>query len=165
MPLTPAKPIIERIADEIEQRLLRLVADGSFFVAGWEVVRPTRNGNFSPQDRQFILVQDEIEVVPDAMCPGNPPAIAYRQTFNIFAHVLNSEHDPTPADQLSNYLVAEVQRAIISAPAWYHFGGLAITAEFLSPALISNDGGVDGVNVPLRVMFRATEGDMMEPRG
>jgi hypothetical protein len=43
--------------------------------------------------------------------------------------------------------------------------GLAIDSQFGSPALISNDGGVDGINVPVQVTFRVTEGDMMEVRG
>jgi hypothetical protein len=163
--LVTSKPVPERIADVIEKRLQKIVAGGSYYVAGFEVVRPTRNGNFTPQDNQFIIVQDEIEIVSDLMCPGNPPAMAYRITYNIFAHSLCSETDITPADYFSNYLMAEIKRAIVDAPAWYHMEGLAIDSMFGSPALISNDGGVDGINVPVQVTFRVTEGDMMEVRG
>jgi len=108
--LVTSKPVPERIADVIEKRLQKIVAGGSYYVAGFEVVRPTRNGNFTPQDNQFIIVQDEIEIVSDLMCPGNPPAMAYRITYNIFAHSLVSETDITPADYFSNYLMAEIKR-------------------------------------------------------
>lgn len=165
MSLTITKPVPERIADVIEARLQKIVAGGSIYVAGYEVVRPTRNGNFTPQDNQLILVQDEIEMVSDLMCPGNPPATAYRVTYNIYAHSLVSETEETPGDYFSNYLMAEIKKAIVDAPAWYHMDGLAIDSQFGSPALISNDGGVDGVNVPVTVTFRVTEGDMMEVRG
>ena len=165
MSLTLTKPVPERIADIIEQRLLNLVAGGSIYVAGFEVVRPLRNISFTPRDNQFIIVQDEMEIVADMMCPGNPPAVAYRVTYNIFAHSLCSETDSTPADYYVNYLMSEVKRAIINSGTWYHFDGLAIDAQFQSPAIISNDGSVDGINVPLQVTFRVTEGDMMGVRG
>jgi hypothetical protein len=165
VPLVVSKPVPERIADVIEARLLKLVAGNSYYVAGFQVVRPLRNGSFTPQDNQFILVQDEIEVVDELMCPGSPPATAYRVTYNIFAHSLCSETDITPADYFSNYLLAEIKRAIVDTGVWYHMDGLAIDAKFQSPSLINNDGGVDGINVPLQVTFRTTEGDLMEVRG
>ena len=51
-------------------------------------------------------------------------------------------------------------KAVTAYSAWWNFGGLAINAAFESiEKYIADDGGANGVLVPLRVTYRVSETD------
>ena len=155
-----AFPVVEQIADVIVTRLVALQNDINAEVAVSEVVRPTRFANYTPKDNQIVITQGDNERVPELDHPGNPPATARRQRFNIRLHVMPSEKDTTAVDEHVNLFAAEVMQAITTPQAtWHNFGALAIDAEFDSHEPIDSDGSFDGVNIPLLVTYRTSEND------
>jgi len=70
--------VVEQIALEIKSRLDAMIGNGNYATDVLEVVRPTRFGDFTPKDRQIMLVQGPQELVAELSHPGNPPARRWR---------------------------------------------------------------------------------------
>jgi len=161
MSVTASRPIIERIAVTLFERLRLLTAGASDFIKVREVIRPTRIEDFRPQHLQIVLKQSDVEDVPELSFPGNPPAKAKRQRFDVHCHLLPSEKDPTPIDEYATVFEAEVIKAVTEGDAdyWHTFGGLAIDAQVGPKEPIAADGGVDGFTLPVFVTYRTSEQD------
>lgn len=157
MPLAVA----EEIALVLKSRLEEMIGDSLTYPTDVvEVIRPTRFGDFTPLDRQVVLVQGQPEIVPELSYPGNPPAVAYRQTYQIRCHIMGSERNPEVIDSVINQFHADVVKAIYAdGNVWHTMDGNAVDAEWRSPEYVTADGGLDGVNVPLVVTYRTDEGD------
>ena len=165
MPVTAALPISERIAAVLFERLQLLTAGLSDYSKVYEVVRPTRLGGFTPRHLQIMLTAGDKQRVPELDYPGNPPANAYQQTWNIRCHVMPSEKDPTPIDTYIETIAADVVRAVCGTDEYWHtFNDLAIDATWESHEAVQADGGLDGVNVPIAVLYRVAENDPFNPR-
>lgn len=163
MPVTAIRPIRERIAAELFDRLALLTAGYSAYTPVVEVIRPTRLGGFTPKHLQIVLTLGPEEIDEELSCPGNPPSVARRQTFNIRCHVLPSEKDPTIADEITTTMVADVikvvcDESVITAP-WHTMGGLAINSEWQAQETIDADGSYVGANIPLAVTYKTDEGN------
>ena len=158
MPITSTRPIVERIAVALKERLDLLVAGYSSSLPVSEVIRPTRFGGFTPKHLQIVLTQEDPEELPDLFIPGNPPAVAYRQQFNIRVHLMPSEKDPTPVEEYINVAVGDVVRVVTDAgDQWFNWDGLALDSRWSAPEHVDADGSLDGVNVPLLVTYRTSE--------
>jgi hypothetical protein len=159
--------VVEQIAQVIESRLLAMVGDAvAYPIDVLEVVRPTRLGEFTPSDRQIVLVQGPQEIVAELSYPGNPPATCFRQVYQIRCHIMGSERAAETIDSALNQFQNDIFKAIKSVGStWHTFGGLAIDAQFLSPEYVAADGGIDGVNCPIAVTFRTDEDDLTQVRG
>lgn len=159
MPVTEFRPVVERIADEVLQRLYMLSVGDSEYIVANEVIRYNRSDTYTPKDKQIVLTQGANERIPELDHPGNPPAVCRQQTFNIRCHVIPSEKDDTASDQYVNQMVMEAMAAITDdAATWHNFNGLAIDAEFGATENIDDDGsGIDGANLPLLVRYRTDE--------
>lgn len=163
MSVVQAKPIVERIADELYQRLRLLTAGYSDQFIASDVIRPRRNDTGTPEHQQIVLTQSALSINSELMCPGNPAAIAYVVTFNIHCRVMPSERDTTFVEEMINTMAAEVVRVVCDesilddALQWHTFGNLAIDAEWLPHENVDTDGSYDGVIVPLAVTFRVSE--------
>lgn len=159
--------VVEQIAQVIKSRLDAMIGDSAnYAIDVIEVVRPTRFGDFTPIDRQIVLVQGPQEQVAELSHPGNPPATAFRQIFQIRCHLLSSERDTATIDEQLNLFQADIVKAITSAGStWHTFDNLAIDAQFMSVEYVSADGGIDGVNCPLAVTYRTDETDLTQVRG
>lgn len=157
MPVT--YPVVELIARELYTRLDAMTDyDATYQTEVLEVVRPKRLGTHTPADMQIVLVFGNDEVMEELMCPGNPPAIARRQTFNIHCHVMNSETDDEPIDQVVQQFIADVKQAVCKPQAtWHTFDSNAIDAEWGDEEHITGEGGLDGVTLPLLVTYRTDE--------
>lgn len=165
MSITAALPISERIAAVLFERLQLLTAGLSDYTHVYEVIRPTRLGGFTPRHLQIVLTAGDKERITELDYPGNPPANAYSQTWNIRCHLMPSEKDPTPIDTYMELIAADVVRAVCGTDSdWYRFNGLAIDATWESHEAIQADGGLDGVNVPLAVLYRVAENDPFNHR-
>ena len=150
--------VIESIALELTSRLEAMIGDSTYDTSVREVIRPRRLNDYTPADGQIVVTQGSSEVVDELSYPGNPPAIARRQTFNIRCHVINDERSRTTIDEITNTFAADVIKAVcVPVSTWYQFGGYAINADFESFELISGDGGLDGVNVPVSILYRTDE--------
>lgn len=155
------RPVSERIANVLFERLQILSAQFSVFTPVSEVIRPTRMGGYTPKHLQIVLTQSAPEIDEELGCPGNPPATAYRMTFNIRCHVMPSEKDTTVIDEITNTFAADVVRAVTSddfyGPTWYTMDDLAFDSMFGTHEPIDLDGSFGGVNLPLVVSFRTDE--------
>jgi hypothetical protein len=130
-----------------------------------EVIQPKRQGDYSPRHNQIVLTYGGIDRVEALDFPGNPPAVAYNQTYNIRCHVIPSEKDPTPINEMLDTYAAEVMRVVCDAGSqWYSFGSLAIDANFQPTETYSAENGLSGINVPLVVTFRHSENNPFEAR-
>lgn len=165
MPVTATRPVVERIAVELYERLRLLTAGWSPYTAVIEVIRPTRlGGEWTPKHLQIVLKNGESVRVPELDCTGNPPAIARQQLFQVNCHFMPSEKDPTPIDEYVETMHGDVIRVVCEPDLWYTFGGLSIDAEFGDPSFASGDGGVAEMSIPILVTYRVSEDDPWEVR-
>ena len=79
-------------------------------------------------------------------------------------HVMQSQHDETPTEDLLSRLAADVMVACTDAPNWHQWDEIAINSEFGSLETVPNDGGIDAAMLPLVVSYRITEGNPYEVR-
>lgn len=153
MPVT----VVEAIAIELTSRLEAMIDNDTYATHVCEVIRPRRLNDFTPIDGQIVVTQGSSEIVDESGYPGNPPAIARRQTFNIRCHVMSDEHDQTTIDEIVNTFAADVVVAVCQGTQWYSFGSNAVDATWEPTELISGDGGLDGINVPISILYRHDE--------
>jgi hypothetical protein len=160
MSVTFQTPVVSRISDEIFARLQALVSGSAGAYSFANVVRPTKLATYTPQHGLIVLTRGEVSRVTELDCPGNPPAVAFQQTFSIRVHIAPSEKDTTPVEVYEDVMEAEIHKAIVNdAATWHTFGDLAINADIGAQQTVVSDGSYDGIAVPLAVTFRITEGD------
>lgn len=159
-------PIVERIARELLRRLESLINSAHHNISAVEVFRPKRLETFSPRNRQVVLTDGSHVRVPELDCPGNPPALARRITFNIRCHLINDEKSCEPIDTLVHMFAADVENVVVDDdPQWYTFDGNSFDAVWGDEEYIAGDGAIDGVNVPISITYRHSEGNQYEVRG
>jgi hypothetical protein len=149
--------ILETIAVELHRRLSLMVGNTDYGTNVSEVIRPTRLDGFTPKDLQIVLTQGSSEEVEDLMCPGNPPAVARRQTFNVRCHVMSDEESAETIDKQLSTFASDVIRCVCTGTTWHTFDGNAIDANWLSREDVAADGGLDGVNLPIAIVYRTDE--------
>lgn len=170
MPVTEARPISERIANELVERLSLLTANYSDQFIASSVGRPLRNDAGTPEHLRIVVTQNSPERNEELDCPGNPPALAYSTTFNIRCYIMPSELDTTPVEDYCNLIAAEVVRVVCDEDMldddtqWHTMGGIAVNSEWQAHENIDSDGSYDGVNVPLLVTYRVSENNPFEVR-
>jgi hypothetical protein len=106
--------VVETIALALKSRLDAMVGSGSYSTEISEVQRPKRFADFTPRHNQIVLTQGPLDRVGELDRPGNPPANAYRQTFNIHCHVMQDERGQEAIDEMLNAFHADVVKAIAS---------------------------------------------------
>ena len=157
--------VVETIALELKSRLDAMVGSGAYSTQVSEVQRPKRFADFTPRHNQIVLTQGSLDRVAELDRPGNPPANAHRQTFNIHCHIMQDERSHETIDELLNAFHADVIKAVASGSStWHTFGGNAIDASWGSVQFVAADGGIDGLTIPLGVTFRVSEDDPTELR-
>ena len=156
MPLTVT--VDEAIAQEVEARLCEL--------ADITVIRQRKDPEqWTPEDKQVVIVKRSPQRQNALDHPGNPPAIAYTVTINLRLHTFQSEREEYDAKDISiSELVAYVMNGITDADLWYQWDGLAINTEFGSIDYITNDGGFDCAVIPLVITYRFSETNAFEVR-
>lgn len=152
----------EKIGQELEQRLLEILVGNGYAFDVAEVVRPTRRGeNWQQRHQSIAVLQDTSERVPELDCPGNPPSICYATTFQLVGICRDSVSETDPRVVNDGSIAAAIIRAItVPASIWHTFGGVAINAEIgnTEPAT-TGDGEINGVVIPIRVIYRVSEND------
>lgn len=157
--------VLESITLVVLSRLELLIDQSTYNTSIVEVIRPVRLDSYTPKHLQIVLTKGTDEIVEELSCPGNPPSVAHRVTFNIRCHVMTDENDIEPIDKIVDMFAADVQRVIVGSDStWHRFDNLAINAEFGSYEPILADGGIDGVSVPLVITYRYSEGNPYEVR-
>jgi hypothetical protein len=153
------KPVVTKISDEIFARLETLITEPNDAFTFVDVVRPTKLATYTPSHGLIVLTRGEVSRVENLDCPGNPPAIAYQQTFLVRVHIAPSEKDSTPIELYEDVAEAAIHKAIRTSGTWHTFDGNAINADFGAQQTATSDGGYDGIAVPVMVTFRVSEGD------
>jgi hypothetical protein len=164
MSVITERPIVTKISDEIITRLETLITEQNDAFTFREVVRPTKLATYTPEHGLIVLTRGEVARVTELDCPGNPPAIAYQQTFLIRVHIAPSERDATPIEMYEDVAEAAIIKAIATSGAWHQFAGNAINANFGPQQTATSDGGYDGIAVPLIVTYRVAEDDPYQVR-
>lgn len=159
MSVVTSVPVISRIADEIFARLQVLTSGDTGAYAFVGVVRPTRLATYTPRHGLIVLTRGNVARLNELDCPGNPPAIAWQQTFMIRVHIAPSERDDTPVDRHEEVIEAEIRKAIRVDADWHTFGGISINADFGPTVATTSDGGYDGIAIPVIVTYRVAEDD------
>lgn len=160
MPVTTTRlPIVSKISDELFARLQALVSGASGPYSFRNVVRPTKLATYTPVHGLIVLTRGDVSRVPDLDCPGNPPSMAWRQTFLIRVHIAPSERDATPIELYEDVMEAEIHNAVRTDSDWHTFGDNAIDAEFEPVQTVVSDGGYDGISITVAVTYRMAEGD------
>ena len=72
---------------------------------------------------------------------------------------MTDEQDTDAVETVINTFAADVTKVVCTEANWYQFGGLSINAEWLPVEDVQADGGADGVNVPIAIIYRTSEGD------
>lgn len=156
--------VIEEITAVLIDRLETLI-DSVEETTVSEVIQPTRLGTWTPRDLQIVVVQANPELVPELMCPGNPPAEAWRQVFNLYLHLKPSETDDEPSDPKLNRFVADVRKVVCQPQTtWHNFDGWSIDANWLTMDNIDSGEGIDGINVPLAITYRTDQNNPYQVR-
>jgi hypothetical protein len=110
---TFAYPVDERIAQVAQQRL-----ESIDIITG--VIRESRNiNNWTPEDRQILLIKDPPQRATEFDTIGNPPGIAYTMNLHVRCHVLQSQVADEPVEELLSIIVADAVRAITNAADWH----------------------------------------------
>lgn len=152
--------VVESIASTLYARLQTLVNNTIYNTKVTEVIRPRRLEDRTIRDRQIIMMDGQYERVPELDHEGNPPAEAWRVTFNLYCHVQNDERKCEPIDKVVHNFAADVKKAVCAVDSrWHTFGEKAIDAVWQSLEPLSADGGFDGVNVPISITYRIDEDD------
>ncbi len=152
--------VIELIALELFDRLSDMIGDNSYTTVVSEVIRPTRQGGFTPKNLQIVMTQASDQRAPNLDYPGNPPAIASVVTYNVHCHVLQDETNTDAIDSITEQFASDVVKAIVGSDSmWYTMDGNAVIAELLSHEPVSSEGGPSGVNVPIAITYRVSEND------
>jgi hypothetical protein len=161
MPLT----ILESIADTLHSRLSAMISDPvTYPIEVREVIRPTQYGSFTPTDRQIVLTQGPAVRNEQLSCPGNPPAVAWDQQFNLRLHIRQDERSFESIDTIQNAFVGDVQKCVCSpGSSWHNFGGYAINARWGQSQPFTSDA-IEGVNLPIVITYRVSEDDPYEQR-
>lgn len=159
MSLVTERPVVAKIADELFARLETLAEVPASIVPFRDVIRPAKLATYMPEHGLVVLIRGDQTRVPELDCPGNPPAVAYRQLFHIVIHLAPSEKDSTPLDQYEDYAHAEVVKAVRVNGTWHTFDDNAIDATFEPAQSVSGEGGYDGIVIPLSVVYRVAEDD------
>ncbi len=163
MPVTLT--VLEEIAVALFDRLEAMVDSDDYQTEVSGVLRLPRNGGeYTPEHLQIIIRQGDDEIDDELSYPGNPPAIAHRQTFNLRCHVMTSKRDTDPVESIINTFQADVIKCLTAGNNWYQFDGNATDAKIGSPEPINEDGGPDGFNLPISILYRVDENNPYNAR-
>ena len=148
-------PIIEQIAQLLVTALEAIDSEG---ITPVEVHRPDGLlGDLSPRHQTIAMFQDDPTWEQGLSSPGNPPAVAVRQPFEILWFCIPAQTSTTPVDRLMNTAVAEIVKAVMADPQW---STLALLTDppswkFYRPP----DQGWEAASVRLDVVYRTAEND------
>ncbi|AMV30909.1 hypothetical protein VN12_19555 [Pirellula sp. SH-Sr6A] len=157
--------VVESIAETLYLRLTPMVNNTIYNTKVREVIRPRRLEDRTIKDRQIVMTDASHDRVPELDHEGNPPAQAWRITFNLYLHVQNDESKCEPIDKVIHTFAADVKKAVCAVDSrWHTFGDKAIDATWQSMEAIQADGSFDGVNLPISITYRVSENDPYQVR-
>lgn len=156
-------PVSERIAQKVFDRLQSMVNAQNSQVS--EVIRPKRLEDYQPKNNQVVMYTPRPVKNEELSAPGNPPATAWDQTFNVHWVLLPHKQDPASLDSLRNFVLAEVMYHVCQpSSSWHNWDGLAINTTFGDPENADKGAEYAGVVVPIIVTYRVSENNPYQRR-
>lgn len=149
-----ATAIRESIALAIATQLATITVANGYEVTVVDVVRPTRMSDFSPRNLRLLLLQGQRQRDQEIDYQGNPPAIGWRQRFEVVAFVLLSDSSATAFEATLNQVISDIEKAVMADPTW---GGLAVNTTLEGEDPIDLDGPASGSIVSFTVQYRVSE--------
>lgn len=157
--------VLETIAVALFNRLDAMVDSDDYNTEVSDVIRPPRNGGeMTVEHLQIVMRQGPDEIIDELSYPGNPPAIAHRQTFNLRCHVSLSERDLDSPESTINAFQADVIKCLTAGTNWHQSYGSCIDATIGAAEPINEDGGTDGFNLPVYITYRVDENNPYNAR-
>lgn len=161
-----AKPLPEKISDELIVRLKNIKVSGGYEFSHAGVQLIDRDSNtWTPEVRKIYVEQGEANYNEELSLPGNPPRSCYDMQFEIsgYASQLDREDSQVGVAETGvtdTQMIAAIKKAILNASpgSWHTFGGNAINARIISSTPF-DDPEHDGGRVVLQVTYRHDEGD------
>lgn len=123
-----------------------------------EITEPLADGNVSPKSGQYVIGWGDSIRTEELDVPGNPPGVAYTQTFLIDCNV-RDEESTVPFGLLATRYVTGFINGMSSATNWSTMGGYAIDSRFGSWTHKESAGGIGGAVLELFVTYRVSEYD------
>jgi hypothetical protein len=155
-------PVVERIAQAIEAALKGIKTARGYRLDVQDVLRPRRfDEDWSPKDLTIVLLQGNAEPNENFSLVGNPPIVAWDQSFLLDLIVVPQEAAGTPLDERLNLFDAEVVRAVMADPQWADPQGTCLTRLACDTRL----GGIQmwreahGATRTVHVIYRTPEND------
>lgn len=155
--------VCERIARVLVDRLEEVTVANDYTNEIIEVVRRTSAGGYTPADGLCVVHQGEPEGVPELSAPGNPPATAWKQPFNVSVYVMPEDTDETEIHSLINVFSSEVVQAVCDPVAtWHNFADATSTtsldAELGAITTMYNENNIAvGFTLTVSVTYRTDE--------
>lgn len=158
-----ALPVIERIALEIINR----IETAGIFSA--RVIRPARDGrNYTKSHGTIVMHQLESVSNLPASHEGNPPAMAYDCTFNLFCFIRevpdNEPEYSAACNVFASAIIAAITTPETNPAIWYTLGNNAIDTLVGAHSQFTDNDATAGVLIPVKVTYRVSETDHTEAR-
>lgn len=150
----------ENIAAEIVTRLEEITTANSYPLDVASVDRLNRlSEGFTPKPNS-IVVEQENEVRNESHDrPGNPPAMAYEQTYLINGFIRQSDDSELPDATFESRMESAIKKAIAeSSHTWHQFDGNSYDANWGETTPYESTDHA-GITVRLVVRYRVSELD------
>lgn len=150
----------ENIGAELVTRLEQItIANGyAFDVAGVDRVNRLAEG-WTPKPNSIVIEQSPEVPNPAHDYPGNPPAIAYEQTYLIHSFIRQSDSSELPDATFENRMAAAIKKAVAEGShTWHQFDGNSYDANWGTTTPYESTDHA-GTTVELVVRYRVSELD------
>lgn len=162
-----ANPIVEELALAIVSKVKSITIANGYGVTVVDCVRPRRGDDLAGQNPATGLTaiyQGERRLDEEHHREGNPPAIGWRQNWEILCFVIPADNASSAIDAAINLWAAELESALMEDPQWPALTTgnpkLAINTSIESIApLEAVDGATCGFMLAFTTIIRTAEAD------
>lgn len=155
----------ETIALELVARLGQITTGNGYAFTASDVSRVNRDGDdWTPEHLGIVVKQGDETRNPAHDRPGNPPAMAYEQAYELIGFVRQSDRADTSDDSLVNQMEAAIKKAVAeNSGTWHQFDGASYDANWGDTTRFESTAHA-GLKVPLSVRYRVSELDPLTLR-
>lgn len=151
-------PVKELLAQKLKARLETVTIANGYNQNVAKVVRPTRMGGYTPEDRLIVLEQGDPKQIGST--EGANGMLEWMQPFFLELYIRPSDKDATPVDTKVNMFAADVHKAIAAPNNWHAWDGLAVNTFFREPSdFAAAEGEHEGIELQIDIQYRTDERD------
>lgn len=160
-----AKPILEKIEDELLTRLANINTRNGYEFTVNTVKSASRDKNtWNPQPLDVIVEELELAENEELSYPGNPPRVAFDAEFAIHGYARQLDTADAESNVSDGVTPQNMKAAILKAitngdaASWHTFNSNAVTST-LAGAVPLEAPGHQGITFNLLVTYRHSELD------